>query len=88
MLLLAAAANSADSYQTMHTHLITWYGKGFLIGFSFALYFHLCNGVRHFFWDIGWGFELSTADFTAKLVIACALALTFITWFIALNAGS
>lgn len=87
VLLLAAAANSAECYQAVHAHLLTWYGKLFLMGFSFALYFHLCNGVRHFFWDIGWGFELDTADLTAKLVIVGAILLTAITWLIALNAG-
>ena len=87
VLLLAAAASKTDCYQAIHTHLSTWYGKLFLISFSFALYFHLCNGVRHLFWDIGLGFELATADLTAKLVIVGAIILTVITWLIALNAG-
>ena len=85
--LLVAAASGADCYQTFHTHLSAWYGKLFLIAFTFALYFHACNGVRHLFWDIGKGFELETVDLTAKLVIAGAAGLTLITWVIALSAG-
>jgi len=87
VLLLLAAADGPESYQIFQSHLSTWYGKLFLLGFSFALFFHLCHGIRHLFWDIGWGFELETVDFTNKLVIAGAVVLTAITWFIAL-AGS
>ena len=56
-----------------------------LIGFTFALFFHLCNGVRHLFWDAGMGFELATADLTAKLVIAGAAALTALVWLVSLG---
>jgi succinate dehydrogenase / fumarate reductase cytochrome b subunit len=87
VLLLAVAANGPESYQIVQLHLSTWYGKLFLVGFSFALYIHLCNGVRHLFWDIGWGFELKTTDLTNKLVIVGAIVLTAITWFFALAGG-
>ncbi len=87
VLLLVVAADGPESYQIVQLHLSTWYGKLFLIGFSFALYIHLCNGVRHLFWDIGWGFELETADLTSKLVIVGAIVLTAITWFFALARG-
>ena len=53
----------------------------FLFGFLFALYLHFCNGIRHLFWDAGYGFELDTADLTAKLSIGIALVLTLLTWF-------
>ncbi len=87
VLLLVAAANGPESYQSVQSHLSSWYGKLFLVGFSFALYFHLCHGIRHLFWDIGWGFELETVDFTNKLVIAGAVVLTAITWLVALAGG-
>jgi succinate dehydrogenase / fumarate reductase cytochrome b subunit len=81
--LLAAAAESAESYQGLFTHLDSWYGQLFLLGFVFSLYLHFCNGVRHLFWDVGYGFELETVDFTAKLVIAVAVILTIATWVVA-----
>ena len=51
---------------------------GYLIafGFLFALYFHICNGVRHLFWDAGKGFELKTALITGKIVLTISLLLT------------
>jgi succinate dehydrogenase / fumarate reductase cytochrome b subunit len=81
--ILAAAADSADYYQAMIPHLQSWYGQLFLFGFVFSLYLHFCNGVRHLFWDVGYGFELETTDLTAKLAIALAIILTVATWAVA-----
>ena len=81
--LLAAAAESAASYRVLFTHLDSWYGQVFLLGFVFSLYLHFCNGVRHLFWDVGYGFELETVDLTAKLTIAGAIILTIATWVVA-----
>jgi succinate dehydrogenase / fumarate reductase cytochrome b subunit len=36
--------------------------------------YHLVNGIRHLLWDIGWGFQKSTANATGWLVILLALA--------------
>ncbi len=49
------------------------------IGITFALYYHLCNGIRHLFWDIGKGFEIETARTNGFLVIVLSLILTIIT---------
>lgn len=81
--ILAAAANSAAYYQAMIPHLQSWYGQLFLLGFIFSLYLHFCNGLRHLFWDAGYGFELKTVDLTAKLAIVLALILTVATWAVA-----
>jgi len=67
--------------------MASWYGQLFLFGLTFSLYLHFCNGIRHLFWDVGMGFELETADMTAKLVIAMAIILTIATWLVALIAG-
>ena len=81
--ILAAAANSAAYYNAMVPHLQSRYGKLFLIGFVFSLYLHFFNGIRHLIWDLGYGFELDTVDFTAKLAIALAIILTIATWAVA-----
>ena len=81
--LLAAAANGAEAYQAIFVHLDSWYGQIFLFGFVFSLYLHFCNGIRHLFWDAGYGFELEVVDITAKLAIAMAAILTIATWVVA-----
>ena len=80
--ILVAAAYGADSYQALMTHFQAWYGQVFLVGFLFALYLHFCNGIRHLFWDVGYGFELETVDLTAKLAIVLAIVLTAATWLL------
>jgi succinate dehydrogenase / fumarate reductase cytochrome b subunit len=84
---LAAAANSAESYAFIYGHLSSWYGQIFLLGVTFSLYLHFCNGIRHLFWDAGVGFELETVEKSSKMVIAGAIVLTAATWLIAFNAG-
>ena len=80
---LAAAADSASTYEAIVPHLRSWYGQIFLIGLVFSLYLHFCNGVRHLVWDVGYGFELDTVDLTAKLAIVVAVVLTGATWAVA-----
>jgi len=83
VLILAAAANSPETYAIVHQHLATWYGQIFLVGLTFSLYLHFCNGIRHLFWDVGLGFELDTVNRTAKLAIFGSIALTIATWVVA-----
>lgn len=49
------------------------------IAILFSLFFHLCNGVRHLFWDIGKGFEKETATTNGILVIILSFILTAAT---------
>lgn len=50
-----------------------------IVAVVFSLYYHLCNGVRHLFWDIGKGYDLRTARFTGFLVILMAVIFTGLT---------
>lgn len=77
---LAAAAGGAESWQNMHGLLSSWFGKLVLTGFTFSLYYHLCNGIRHLFWDIGKGFELIEAKKASIIVITASVVLTLLTW--------
>ena len=54
-----------------------------LLGWTFALFYHLCNGIRHLFWDMGRGFELSTVSLSGWLVVVGAAALTVLAWMLA-----
>ncbi|MCF6287372.1 MAG: succinate dehydrogenase, cytochrome b556 subunit, partial [Candidatus Hydrogenedentes bacterium] len=37
-------------------------GKFLLIAWTFAFFYHFCNGIRHLFWDIGKGYDISTVN--------------------------
>ncbi len=79
---IAAASGAGDS-STILWLVNSWFGKLVLFGFTLSLYFHMCNGIRHLFWDVGHGFDVDTATKTAKVSIGVAVALTIITWIVA-----
>ena len=54
----------------------SWLGQLFLVGWGFTLYYHLLNGIRHLFWDIGKGYDLKTVTFSGYLVVVGAVLLS------------
>ena len=45
--------------------------------------FHLLSGVRHLIWDMGYGFEIKTANASGILVIILSLVMTVLFWVFA-----
>ena len=80
---LLAAATGPEAYATAQSLLASWPGRVVLLGFSFALFYHLCNGIRHLFWDAGLGFDLKTAYASGHAVIGASVVLTLAAWALA-----
>ena len=78
--LLLALAAGPDAYQTVRAFCSSWLGLLLLFGWSWALCFHLCNGIRHLAWDTGWGFEIPRAYLTGWTVVAASLVMTALIW--------
>ena len=51
-----------------------------MLGWTFSLFFHLCNGIRHLIWDAGHGFELRTIYASGWSVVAASTVLTVAAW--------
>lgn len=84
---LVAAASGADAYaraQGVFAHPLT---RLVLVGFSFAFFYHLLNGVRHLVWDTGHGFEKKTARASGWLAFIGSLVLTAFLWFLLVRGG-
>jgi len=77
---LAAIAGGPDSFSVMTHFNISIVGRLLLLGWTFSLFYHLCNGIRHLVWDAGWGFDLKTGHITAVLVIVASVLLTALAW--------
>jgi len=77
---VTAAAYGETQYAQVQDLLGTWLGQLILLGFSFALFYHLCNGLRHLFWDFGRYFELGHVRRTDVAVLVGSVALTVATW--------
>ncbi len=80
---LIAAATGETQYNYVMGLAGTMPGKIILFLWSAALYFHMCNGIRHMFWDIGKNFNKAKAMRSNYYVIFAAIVLTVGTWVIA-----
>lgn len=80
---LIALASGPEAYAAYSKHLFAWYGQILLLGWSWALLYHLCNGIRHLFWDVGKGFDIPTAYKTGYAVVIISGVLTLAVWALA-----
>lgn len=77
---LIAAASGPEAFVAANGIIGSWIGLILLFGWTFALFFHLANGIRHLFWDAGLGFELKTVYASGWTVVVVASALTLIAF--------
>ena len=77
---LLTAAAGPEYYQWSGWFLSSWIGIGLLVIWSWTLFYHLSNGIRHLFWDIGLGFSLKATYASGIAVIISSVLLTAISW--------
>ena len=77
---LLALATGPDAFAFAQTTLGSIIGRLVLLGWTWALFYHFANGVRHLVWDVGWGFELRVAQASACFVGAISIVLTLVSW--------
>jgi len=85
---LAALASGPQAYAEARALMGSLAGRLALLLWTLALFYHLCNGIRHLFWDAGYGFELGTVYRSGYAVLAATVLLTAIAWACALAAGT
>ena len=62
-------------------------GTLLLAAWTFAFFYHLFNGVRHLFWDIGHGYERAQRHGSGWLVVGASVALSVAIWMVLWHAG-
>jgi succinate dehydrogenase / fumarate reductase cytochrome b subunit len=77
---LIAAAAGPVAYSAVRGFIHSWLGPLLMLGWTFSLFFHLCNGIRHLIWDAGYGFELRTIYASGWSVVAASTVLTVAAW--------
>jgi len=80
---LVALASGPWGYAAFARHVDAWYGQILLLGWSWALIYHLCNGVRHLCWDLGWGYSIPAVYRSGYIMLAVSTLLTAAAWGIA-----
>jgi len=84
---LAAAAYGPEAFARAQALLASWFGRLVLLGLTWALFYHLANGLRHLAWDAGWGFEMPVLRATGWTVLVVSVALTALAWIAAYAAA-
>lgn len=79
--MLLAAASGPGAFGAFTAFCASPLGLLMLLGWSFALFYHMCNGVRHLFWDTGRLFEIGAAYRAGYAAFLAALILTGVTWY-------
>ena len=72
-----------SNYELFLLAINSFFGKFILIGFTWSMCFHILSGIRHLAWDLGYGFEIKTANISGIIVIISSLVLTVIIWLFA-----
>jgi succinate dehydrogenase / fumarate reductase cytochrome b subunit len=72
---LIATASGPDAYAVFAAVAGHPIGQVILFGLLWSLAFHMLNGIRHLAWDLGYGFNISTARLTAAIVYGLSLLL-------------
>ena len=62
-------------------------GMVLLFGWSWSLFYHLCNGIRHLIQDAGFGYEIPQFVRSSWLSIVGSIVLTIATWAWVMMAG-
>ena len=77
---LVAAAAGPDAFNRAQSFMGSWLGLLLLFAWSISLFYHLCNGIRHLFWDAGFGLELPAVYASGWAVLVATGVVTAAAW--------
>ena len=80
---LIAAATGPAYFALVDGLLTSWVGLLVLVGSAFALCYHTANGIRHLFWDMGYGFDLDVARRSGQAAVGAAAVATVLLIIVA-----
>ncbi|MEK9874118.1 MAG: succinate dehydrogenase, cytochrome b556 subunit [Pelagibacteraceae bacterium] len=71
-----------SGYDPVFNILNSNFGKFIVLGITWSFTFQVLSLVRHFFWDMGYGFDLKIANLTGSLVIIGSFLFTILIYII------
>ena len=71
-----------ESYEAIFNFFNSFIGKFFVIGFLWSYSFQILSEIRHWFWDLGYGFGGNSPLISSLVVLAATILMTIITVFI------
>ena len=79
------AAGNAGTYATFQSFNTSILGRLLLGGWLFSAFYHLSNGIRHLFWDAGYGFDIKDAYRSGWIVVGVSAVATVVSWIVGLR---
>ena len=79
---LAAAAVGPECFTSAQAFIGSVIGRVLLLSWVWALFYHLCNGIRHLFWDAGVGYELTAFYRSGWAVVVVSVGLTLLAFVV------
>jgi|TARA_B100001059_G_scaffold54713_1_gene49220 succinate dehydrogenase / fumarate reductase cytochrome b subunit len=79
IIFLISIASGYETYNITYIILTSAIGKILMSLWIFSLYLHMSNGVRHLFWDFGYGFSGNSPLVSSVIVLTSAVLLSVFT---------
>ena len=80
---LVALARGPEAFGIAHDFMTSVLGRLILLGYTWALLHHMIGGLRHFIWDMGYGFDVRSRENLARFTLIGSISLTILVWVIA-----
>jgi succinate dehydrogenase / fumarate reductase cytochrome b subunit len=77
---LVFLAGGPDAYALFTKVCQTKVGQVFLVGWTWAFFYHFCCGIRHLMWDAGWFLTIRGMHITGWITLFISTALTIGIW--------
>ena len=78
--MLVAAASGQTSYECFLSFTTSIFGQLLLFGWTGAVYYHMCSGIRHLLMDAGYLMTIPQAEKAGKIIFIVSIAMTLATW--------
>jgi len=84
---LIAASSGPPAYAKVEAFTHSFIGRLIVFGYTWALMHHMLSGIRHFIWDLGYGFKANEREALSWAALIGGITLTVLIWIIAYALG-
>ena len=79
---IASFLLGSSSYEIIQSILNSFFGKFFIIGITWSFIFQILSEIRHLFWDLGYGFKITTSKISGIIVILGSFVITILIYIL------
>ena len=84
---LISAASGPTAYSNVQAFTSSFLGRLIVFGYTWALMHHMLSGLRHFVWDLGYGFKTNEREAMTWAALIGGISLTIVLWVAAYAIG-